>query len=1674
MKNKFFRKPWFPPVMAVAMGILLGASSLVNATPQPQPLNEAPRDKLIDYDIGVDKHTGQRLPTANAPLINASTPQQRAQIEREEADKEAGLDPRNIFLRAPLKLTVEPGITLGARETLGNAAAQGEGTQAYLLIQFPNRYNEAARASLEKAGIVFFDYYKNYAFTAKVPPAAQSLLQEMANDGRIRFLGDILATSKIEASLLTRGQSSPSEAFPIIVQLYEPATTAQLDALRSLMQVDTYKESALNIAIGTAPGSNLSSISALPFVRWVEEALGGHITNLEGTMGIGGDLAVSGGYTGSGVRVSVVDSGIARSGTTYHSDLPSSRIPDQYDFSNGDSNASDDNSHGTHTAGSIAGAGVVSDSFRGQAPGASLLPYKILNSAGNCSGDCNFDDALSRSASNNANVSNNSWGGGNGSYDTISEYADKATRGFWNGSDSNPQYINVIAATGNDNNLVIYPASGKNTIAVGAVKDGNWPNSNIAWSTCTDTDWAPGDRVCFSNYGPLDTDGNGNTRVKPDVVAPGVRTYSTAPWYLYGDNRMYQYKDGTSMATPMVAGAVALTLDAYGNSDSDFPWEWPEVVKALMLATATRISSNTSLYGRGMVDVYHMIWEQSGINDVHFWGDSLASDGDEMTFNFSVPAGFSEVRVVLTWNDPPGSTEGINDLDLRVYDGGGTQVGSSTTYDDNVEYVRVTSGASGTWQFKVKAYDITQSSPQYFGLAVNVIKTAAALSLSASANDTTISPGQTFYIETNLSNSGYTAAGTWMGINPPTGFNLVKARVYPEDTSRYFEYPAASVYLSSGGYYQAASGEVVSGYPRKIRWYFQATNSVTLGSKIFYINGDGKNVSAPSSTSVTISVVDETPPNDPTSIWSTSHITQTWSADTTVQVCWSGASDSQSGVYGYGTYWSTSPIAQPSAIVDTTGTCETSASLATSNSWYFHLRTKDNADNWSSTIHFGPFYIDGSAPNSPVISETHIGSTSWSNHSTPYFSWSVPGDSGSGVASYQYSLDGGSATSLGNVTSHHPTLSDGTHTYKLKAVDAVGNTSSWSNVITRNIDTTPPTAAASSPTTSTTSCFVVSWSGSDALSGIDHYDVQYKVDGFGWNSWLDLTTAVSATFCGWAGYTHYFQARAQDNAGTHSSYVGGNGDTSTYIVPNVNPASAAHPISPYWHNAQPVPITYTATDDHGVVSVTLYRRYSADEISWSPWSTFTAQAVTGTSLTQAFTYTFPLGQGHYQFYTIAKDDAGLTESAPDVADAAMGYDTTSPTNPTAPATERHSVVSGTWQTTTNDPAFTWSGAADSLSGINGYTVYWGPDTNGVASLGVPGVYVAYASYVPGPVAEGSINYLRVRARDNAGNDAASWQTLFVFMYGAPPTADFSASPLTGTAPLDVVFTNTSTGTIASSLWSFGDGVTSTATDPSHLYTSAGTYTVGLTVSGSSGSDPETKANYIHVYNSVVVSFTAEPLVGYAPLTVTFTDTSTGDIASRLWSFGDGGSSTVSNPTHVYSNTGVYTVTLTVNGLGGDSKSKTKPNYVTVQAAEGSAQGQVDLQGRGDETGAVVSFLGSLYTTTVGSDGQFALRLPAGTYTVTAQMSGYLTASGRVTVSPGAAATLGAIRLLGGSVDGDADIDIYDLVAVAAAFGSSPPANPNADINGDGRVNIMDIALVGINFGTSGPLSWPEP
>ena len=254
-----------------------------------------------------------------------------------------------------------------------------------------------------------------------------------------------------------------------------------------------------------------------------------------------------------------------------------------------------------------------------------------------------------------------------------------------------------------------------------------------------------------------------------------------------------------------------------------------------------------------------------------------------------------------------------------------------------------------------------------------------------------------------------------------------------------------------------------------------------------------------------------------------------------------------------------------------------------------------------------------------------------------------------------------------------------------------------------------------------------------------------------------------------------------------------------------------------------------------------------------------------------------------------------------------------------------------------------------------------------------------------------------------GGSNTQTRTSYVTVTAPPvaPVAQFTGSPTSGNSPLTVAFSNTSTGSITGYSWTFGDGGTSTAASPSHIYSAAGTYTVILTVTGPGGSNTQTRTNYVTVTAppvAPVAQFTGSPTSGTSPLTVAFSNTSTGSITGYSWTFGDGGTSTAASPSHIYSAAGTYTVSLTVTGPGG-SNTQTRTSYVTVTAPPVAPVAQFTGSPTSGNSPLTVAFsntsTGSItgYSWTFGDSGTSNAASPshiysaAGTYTVSLTVTG---------------------------------------------------------------------------------------
>lgn len=278
------------------------------------------------------------------------------------------------------------------------------------------------------------------------------------------------------------------------------------------------------------------------------------------------------GYTGEGVTVAIIDTG-----TSPHSDLlvPNERIVGFKDFVNNRSSPYDDNGHGTHIAGIIAGSGYSSNGkYTGIAPKANILPIKALdeNGSGNTSDIIKaISWAIETKNQYNTKIINLSLGSPVNnpcSKDPLCKATKEATD---NG-------LVVVVAAGNSGpskKSILSPGISPNVITVGAVDDKRTPN------TSDDT------IASFSSRGPTKEGLN-----KPDIVAPGVNIMSLSNTKQNG----YTSLSGTSMATPVISGAIALLLEKENNLS-------PNEIKRRLAKSCIDLKEYKEDQGSGMISL---------------------------------------------------------------------------------------------------------------------------------------------------------------------------------------------------------------------------------------------------------------------------------------------------------------------------------------------------------------------------------------------------------------------------------------------------------------------------------------------------------------------------------------------------------------------------------------------------------------------------------------------------------------------------------------------------------------------------------------------------------------------------------------------------------------------------------------------------------------------------------------------------------------------------------------------------------------------------------------------------------------------------------------------------------------------------------------------------------------
>jgi PKD repeat protein len=199
-------------------------------------------------------------------------------------------------------------------------------------------------------------------------------------------------------------------------------------------------------------------------------------------------------------------------------------------------------------------------------------------------------------------------------------------------------------------------------------------------------------------------------------------------------------------------------------------------------------------------------------------------------------------------------------------------------------------------------------------------------------------------------------------------------------------------------------------------------------------------------------------------------------------------------------------------------------------------------------------------------------------------------------------------------------------------------------------------------------------------------------------------------------------------------------------------------------------------------------------------------------------------------------------------------------------------------------------------------------------------------------------YFKVQDDDGAWSTEVMDELTIIEQENLSPIAD-PKGPYTGTEGVAITFDGSGSydpdGTIDTYEWVFGDGSNATGVTPSHTYAHNGTYTVILTVTDNDGAANTSTTTATIADTEPTAEFSASPISGPEPLTVTFTDNSASydGIIAWDWDFDSDGEidSTEQNPTYEYAEDGVYTVNLKVTESDGNCDTMTKMDYIIVTA-----------------------------------------------------------------------------------------------------------------------------------------------
>jgi serine protease AprX len=654
----------------------------------------------------------------------------------------------------------------------------------YFVIQFENAITDQDRKDLETNGFEILQYLPDDAYI--VSGQFSKAVQLKNRNSKVYEVAPYMSEWKLSSELQSMSIFDNENKVILNVRLLPKANLSEVLAqVAKISDVKVLASSARFLALDATKlkALEISNIEGVEYLQVQPEIktfdmdvndegrddpppnLGESKTGFEsGTKVMNLDKAWERGYTGQGQTVSMADTGLDM-GTT------SNLHPDLQTVIGGESVAmfggttwEDPQGHGTHVTGSVISRGILSAGLiKGGAFNANYFAQGMWSSMfNNIMVPQDLGTMFLSAYNHGARIHTNSWGATQnfGTYDNMSAAVDQL---MWDHPDmlilfaagNNGQDINADGII--DLNSISSPGTAKNALTVGASE--NYIPDGGRKKTCGEmnngaTKWPveplKSDRLsnnidgiaCFSSRGPT-----ADQRTKPDIVAPGTNIVSlqsrhpsaTKLWGIYNEN--YSWAGGTSMATPLTAGAAAVAREYLQKNGRANPSA--ALVKATLMHTAFDIfpgqfgkgtgqeisqkgPNNQQGFGRVDMDSATKLNQSKVIDNQVGVG---AGETTSVNFNITetrIKAGGS-LKATLVYTDAPAAASAgktlVNDLDLKITAPDG-KIYSNDDHTNNAEGIEITDLTPGAYQVSVIGSNVPQgkNGKQPYALLVSFVK----------------------------------------------------------------------------------------------------------------------------------------------------------------------------------------------------------------------------------------------------------------------------------------------------------------------------------------------------------------------------------------------------------------------------------------------------------------------------------------------------------------------------------------------------------------------------------------------------------------------------------------------------------------------------------------------------------------------------------------------------------------------------------------------------------------------------------------------------------------------------------------------------------------------------------------------------------------------------------------